>query len=325
MRPDFIFHVGANKTGSSAIQRFISENVHNFWSADIALPDYQLEWGNEISGEQVLRFAALMEHPDAKQQISEVLDRLYATRPPGSTVLISAENLANLSNPGAWAEALAKFHVQVILYIRRQDEFLASSWQQWHSKTNLTFDSWLTEGTETLGHWESIILSWEELVGRDRLDVRIFDRDSFVENNIVLDFAEAIGLTCPREALILSNEPANPSPHPAVTALVSGNTAIFANEHDNNFFDLTAPLSSTLYSGSNVSLMTKSQRETVIAAYAEENERVRARCFPDRETLFPQVDHSRYEYPDFESEVRVQLRFLTEVAYGIVKERHERQ
>lgn len=321
MQPDFIFHVGANKTGSSAIQQFVRDNVHNLRAGNFAIPDYQLGWGDEISGEQVLALAALMERPDAKQQIGEVLGRLSATRPAGSTILVSGENLADLKDPYAWGDALKMHDTRVILYIRRQDEFLASSWQQWHSKTHADFDSWLIEGIVTLGHWERIIMAWEELVGRNRLNVRIFDRSSFVENNVVLDFVAAIGLHCPREALIVNEQPANPSPHPAITALVSGNVGIFPDEHDNAFFDQMAPLTSMLYRGSKVSLMTKGQREAILAAYADENERVRMRYFPDRRTLFPQLDHARYEYLDPGTMSAIQLRFLTEVVYALVKER----
>jgi hypothetical protein len=261
-----------------------------------------------------------MERPDAEQQIGRVLARLSATRPPGSTVLISGENLADLQEPGVWGEALKKHDVRVILYIRRQDEFLASSWQQWQSKTRRDFDSWLIEGL-SLGHWEKILSIWEGLVGRDRLDVRIFDRASFPEQNVILDFVSAIGLDCPRDWLILEDRPSNPSPHPAITALVSGNAAIFTDEHDNSFFDLMAPLSPTLYSGSGISLLTKSQREAILSAYADENERVRERYFPERETLFPPLDHARYEYMEPSAATAVQLRFLSEVLYALAKER----
>jgi hypothetical protein len=320
MRPDFLLHIGAGKTGSSAIQRFVRENIHHLRADNFAIPDYNLYWGDEISGEQVLALQAMMEHANAPKEFEQVFARLLATRPSNTTILISGENLANVPSPDLIGGALYKYDVRAILYIRRQDELLWSWWQQWSSKTRRGFDGWLLEAVQTLGHWEQVIENWQAIVGIGNLDVRIFEHSNFYQGNIVYDFVQAIGLNMPMEAFVMSDTAVNQSPNTAVSELVSGNKRIFVDEHDNRFYHIMNSLTNSVYDRSDcMSVMTKSQRDAIVWAYREENERVRAKFFPDKLSLFETIDHAKYNYLDSVNVLSEQNRFLCEAIYALAK------
>ena len=68
-------------------------------------------------------------------------------------VLISAENLSNGANFQFFNKILPSMDCKVILYIRRQDELLTSSWQQWHSKVETDINAWLILALQQYGHW----------------------------------------------------------------------------------------------------------------------------------------------------------------------------
>ena len=69
-----------------------------------------------------------------------------------------------------------------------------------------------------------------------------------------------------------------------------------------------------------MSLISKGQRESLVAYYDDVNQKVRQKHFSDRPRLFPQVDHSRYEYLDAEQLGQRQLRLLTELIFRLYRE-----
>ena len=319
MNYDIVLHIGANKTGSSAIQRFAQKNRASLLNRGFAIPDRDLGWSDKVTGEHVFTLQSWISNGYAPIEVEGFLEQLESTKPEGNTIFISAENLSNLGAAKTFSP-LAKRRVKVIFYIRRQDDIIASSWQQWHSKIQTDFDAWLIKAIQSIGHWEQVINDWAEIVGRDNIDVAIFDREEFHDGDILKDFVTRLELDPEDLVWDYSSSESNPSFSDIITPLVAGNTSIFSNVHDNDFYKIIQEFTGTSYSKrKKVSLMTRVQRDNIFNAFKDQNERIKNHYFPNRKHLFKPIDHNKYNYLT-ENEIKdEQLKFLTEFVYQVAK------
>lgn len=318
MKADFVFHIGANKTGSSAIQHFIRNNLQLLEDHDFLVPDRELTWTERITGEHVFALQTLFNTRATPDDLLKVFKSLKDSSENDGTILLSAENLSNPGSPQWFTEVCKAYSCKVILYIRRQDDLIASSWQQWHSKGERDFDAWLLRGVRTIGHWETIIQRWEALVGKGNVDIRIFERQEFPDGNIMADFLVALGIDPDKVDADYSGTNINPSFSDMMTPLVAANPGIFEGPHDNRFYKLVQNLTGTTYStGPKISLMTPKQRDFIVETFENQNRRVCADHFPGRARLFKMVDHSKYRYLSREELLEEQLQFMTRMIFEI--------
>lgn len=310
-------HIGAAKTGSSAIQAFIRANLDYFAAQNFVIPDHMLGLGSRIPGNHVMPMQELISAPDAKR-LQAAFKVLREEPEADKTLLISAENL---SNPGAhsyFTEALEGFDATVILYIRRQDELLTSAWQQWHSKVGDDFQAWLIQGLQNYGHWDRVIADWQSIVGKGRVTVRLFEHEAMVEGDLLRDFLHCLGLDASSTAPEFDLGPVNPSYSDIITPLVAGNRDIFENVHDNAFYQMIGEVTGDTYvEKRKVSLLSRAQRDNIVLYYQDINARVCAAHFPDRDRLFGPVQHARYQYLSTDEMTDRQLRFLTHLMYKL--------
>ena len=315
MTTQIVLHIGAAKTGSSAVQSFLRRNAQNFAQHGFIVPDRFLGLGPDITGEHVWAFQDRI-NSDDKIGLVARLNQAAEMAGEDKTLLLSGENLSNLGNHQYIAEALKGRPARIVLYIRRQDELLTSAWQQWHCKIESDFNAWLLRGLKIYGQWDRLTKDWENVVGPGNLSVRIFERDAMVDNELLKDFVTTIGLGDARDAFDYDLGVVNPSFPDFITPLVAGNKRIFDDANDNRFFNFLLKIDSEMFSGAKkVSLISRATRESICAFYQEINNRVRARFFPDRKQLFANVDHSKYNYLEGESLLRAQMQFVTELTF----------
>lgn len=316
-------HIGANKTGSSALQRFIQKNVRVLSDYDIYVPSQKFELEGNVTGEHVFALQAIMDSHDPAGSLSSRLDTFEAQGI--ETLLISAENLSNLGSAEKVGAAFANFDTQALLYIRRQDELLLSSWQQWGSKTSRNFQRWLDNAFTTTGLWATTIEAWESYLGDGKVDVRVFERDHLKDGDIQSDALDFIapGLQQADVEFIKGVNP-NPSFWDSLIPLVAGSNQIFDGPHDNNFYREMRWLLGDFYtSGKKVSTISQKKREDIIAQYDEENETVRSRFFNEHSALFRPVNHDKYRYTNGNQAQTDQMRFLAHAIYEITQKLHE--
>ena len=209
---------------------------------------------------------------------------------------------------------------KVILYIRRQDDLITSSWQQWYSKKATDFDAWLPYAMQTMGHWQKCIEGWETVVGAGNVIVRVFQRSDLVNGDVVDDFLSLLSLGDMEPPFIKSPSVVNPSYSDIITPIVSGSGFIFSNEHDNGFYSMLEKLTGGYYvNAKKVSLISREQRECLVSSFQEENELVCRKYFPGRLRLFEATDHAKYEYLSSEELTRRQLQFLTSLVFAMYK------
>jgi hypothetical protein len=309
---DAILHIGAGKTGSSAIQTFLRENAPVLHRYGFAVPSSDLRFVPQISGHQVF---GLQKFFDAEGVgLFHRLNFMMQAR-EGRTVILSAENISDGQNYRYFTKFCQEFRTKVILYIRRQDDYFASAWQQWYGKVHADVDAWLTGAMQRTAHWGDILDHWLGIIGAGELVPRVFERQYFEAGDVVRDFAAALGLGAAElPNLKFGARDINSSFSHVITSLVAGRRDLFENAHDDRFYKFVIGLTADRYiGGGDLSLISRAGRERIVAYYGGENERVRAKYFPDRASLFAPLDHAKYRYAD-EVDLRdEQLKLLLDV------------
>jgi|SRR6056297_1513700 len=318
MKPQIVIHIGANKTGSSAIQSFIRANIDLLTTAGYLVPDSGLGLSNRITGEHVFALQRFINENDPNGLTAAVQD--LVSKAEQKTLLLSAENLSNPGRHQFFAGAANQFAIRIILYIRRQDDMITSSWQQWQSKITDDFEAWLIPALQTIGHWDRLVKNWESIVGSGNVTVRIFERSEFPDGNIMLDFLDCLGIDHTDASVVFPKEDINPSFSDVITDLVAGNKLLFRDANDNEFFQMLLELTGRRYiEGKKVSLLSPKQREQIIRYYSAENEKLRAEFFPERDALFKPIEHSRYRYLNREQMDREQKQLLMSLIFSLWK------
>lgn len=322
MRKTIILHIGASKAGSSSIQSFVRRNRPLLNSLGYVLPDTSLSTSENVSGEHVFALETLAKAKDAAGFRAR-MDAIFAqSGDKARVILLSAENLSNLGN-SAIIEGLSAFYdLRVVMYLRRQDELLTSAWQQWASKLDTDFYAWLIMALKQYGHWDKVLAEWEEKAGADAIVARVFDRNSFVDGDLLHDFIDAIGLGAHIDDFDYHQGESNPSVTDAITMMVSGNRNIFNDVHDNRFYvALNEMTGNKLIEKRKVSLLTRKQRDKIIEYFRPVNETVCRKYFKGRPRLFPVVDHEKYRYLSGDQLVDEKFRTIMTIIAALVQER----
>jgi len=318
-----ILHVGAPKTGSSSIQFFLRKNKDKLYEKGFLVPDRDLGLDGLVTGEHVWAVERISSRGDREVlKVFSNIKREIEKSKKEMNIIVSAENLCNTKMAEKFSLALQEIPGKVIIYIRRQDEFLSSAWQQWYSKIEEDFDAWLIKALSDMGNWLEIIEAWEAVVGKDNIKIKIFEKEEFVEGDLLKDFVSNIGLEKYLDYFNYEIGRVNPSYSDIITYLVAGNRRIFSSVHDNEFYKLVDKLTGDGYiEKRKVSLFTQRQRENIVEYYKDINDRICKKYFPGRESLFQPVKHARYQYLSKEEILDRQLKFITEMIFKLAQEK----
>lgn len=230
---DLILHIGATKTGSSAIQRFLWENRSTLEAFGICYPDVGI-----ASSAHHLLAAAI--HPSAWKMhagafagkdrgtyFRELVYRLQqiAATTPANTIFVSSEYLWGRFGQLFFSEIeilFRTFNVRLLCYIRRQDEWLESTYvQSVKSGDGRTFSEWLLANLDREAgfcHYDAILGQWEQIIPTERIHVRLYEpfKENYDSVSDVLDYLAIAD----RQAFIFSSEKANPSPMALDTEII---------------------------------------------------------------------------------------------------------
>lgn len=319
MRKQLVIHAGANKTGSSAIQTFLRLNSHKLAEAGVAVPSERLRPTRRSGGQHVFAFQQILGEPQGRDRLEDAIRAIFEAQPWARTAIVSAENLAaHPDAPSLFSGLVEECDVRLIMYIRRQDEYLLSSWQQWYAKVQADFWAWVVREVGVMGDWDAYLQRWEAVVPREQITVRVFERSRLVGSDVVCDFYDWLGLSEPFESWLRPGRDVNPSMSDAVMELVKGNKNIFKNAHDAEFYNFVLELTGDDYVKNNrQSSITFDQRMALLQRYAAGNRRVRERYLPDSPQLFTMPRDGDFEYVSSDRIREEQLRFLTTMIWAM--------
>ena len=217
-------HIGTPKTATTAIQSFCGANqeilnAHGYAYPDLGVRYPYIRWqrnahfliGDLRSKERNLK--------KEEQLTAECFQKIYQLFEQYDNIILSDE--------GLWLEGINHrekiwrriktevekgiFSVKVIVYLRRQDEFIYSRWnQQIKSATGIVSPIFVMKWEEMLESlspsktdYYGVLKKIEQYVGKENIIVRQFDRKKFYGGTIYADFLNIVGLAYSDEYTIV--------------------------------------------------------------------------------------------------------------------------
>jgi len=197
-----IFHIGIHKTGTTAIQAFCTRNREMLAQRGLLYPSVY----TKFNAHHPLPWALGVRHPDKtdgdkpEDIAAAILEEAKARR--ADKVLISSEEFRNLDNHAVLMQLRSLFagtDQEVVVYLRRQDDFLVSKYGQ-HVRmyairyASSILDFYLRHNyVNRYNYWE-LTHRWAKAFGEQALRVKVYDKRCFPNGNVLEDFFQTIGV-----------------------------------------------------------------------------------------------------------------------------------
>jgi len=309
-----VLHIGTPKTASTFLQESCAANRDWLAARGVLWPDLLAPTGNHItllyaSEQKISSFArgyGLKTPQDAAQfreRLSGKIAEQIATAPPGvHTMLMSSENLTgNMRLPGIKVlRTLLAPHfgeIRILVYLRRPDDAILSMYAEFMRKgfSGATFRQFVDHTMDPAKappflYYARLLREWAEVFGRETVTPRLFDRQELAGGTVLEDFlTRVLGASPDLEGFIPSAQE-NPSlAAPVLEFLRRLHPYIpFAREEGPN--PRRARLAPAIEKLPTLPRpqMSAAQSARIMDHFAAQNERVRARYFPDHAApLFP--------------------------------------
>lgn len=213
-------HIGFNKTGSTSLQHSLFKNAINLESVGYLYPGQATD--SYMQSRQHVPLAATLPdrqiawlRPAKNKVLAQALpDVLTAIRESSAhSVILSSEAFGGinmtLERVRMIQDKLAEFDIYIVAYIRRQDSYILSTYQEGvkNGETNsFQFDRFRKSRQLAFSHR---LAPWRQVFGNDRVIVRPFDKSFWPQNELLYDFLTAIG--APYDGIVTLEKPANES------------------------------------------------------------------------------------------------------------------
>lgn len=316
-----VLHIGGSKCGSSAIQAYLRQNAKALAERGVAVPGQGMDFHSHVSGEQIWFFENAAVQGDEHHLRTQMQSAIKQAQADGmNTLIISAENICNHGSLAAVLKrALGGAEVQIVFYVRRQDDFLISGWQQWHLKQFDSLASYLADRVGRVGNWYQMILPWAETFGDTSVSVRSFFREYLTDGDVVADFFNQTSIS--QEGLVPLSRVANPSFDEALGRIAHRVQDVFEDQHDNKFYEVMVRLlgPAALKTGSASSLLDFDTRARILARYSEDNDALKARFLPElgNKPLFRPLKSTDVVEKSDAEKVSEEMAMLTRAIYAL--------
>lgn len=203
---ELLIHIGTHKTGSVAIQRSLRTNRRSLIRDGIVFlelpPEIRsLMRRDELDEELVRRLRSfLVSHGVAKKPRGGTYPRFLL-----SWEGLSGNPLSGYGNASVVAESIMRatteIPVSIIVYLRRQDDFVESLYTQMiHEGNDYSFESFVGSLPQGAFDWNLLLNAYAARFGKERVIVRRYAKDHLPEpDSLLLDFYTTLGLS-PHEA-----------------------------------------------------------------------------------------------------------------------------
>jgi hypothetical protein len=184
MKTIFI-HIGLPKTGTTSIQKFLTQNSKNLLNFNIFYPLLNTTYFNSSTN---INGRFLIENSNYKKTYKKILKELESSKCKnlifsdekfvGRTYKIDRLNLFNRE----------KYNFKIIFYIKRSVEFLCGAWQEslrYGQKENLI--NFTINGGSYIRRINKMY-QFAEYFGKGNMIVKTFEPERFVNGNLIDDF-----------------------------------------------------------------------------------------------------------------------------------------
>ncbi len=208
-----IIHIGMHKTGSTSIQK----SLYGFSDAEF---HYAALCG--AANHSVAMFSMFSDTPERHKLNRDMADdpvrmKAYLANAASDldtsiracgrrTLIISGEDIIRLRKPELkrMRERLSQDFgdIRIVAYVRPPLSYITSAFQQRvRSGGHIGFDL-----HQVYPNYRKRFSKFDEVFGRDRVALKLFDRRSLTGGDAVVDFCSTLGLNFPKERIINGNE-----------------------------------------------------------------------------------------------------------------------
>jgi len=275
-----ILHIGTHKTGTSALQTFMSEKSDMLRTHGV----HYIEAGREGRiAHHPLAWIVSGRHDVDPDVWTRVEDELARTPAP----------IHILSSEAFWfadaAEVRKRFayrgEIKIVAYLRRQDSYLPSLYKQAvTSGRKTTFENWLAQMGER-GDYYSVLSQWADAFGESAIHIRPYERNG-ATIDLVQDFIGTLGIDSEAVLQSYKSHHRNPSPRRELLHFIRAfNKLNFSIDQQKLFYSLIKIDKNYIRSAD---ILTREQSEALLDTYAASNRRVVERFWHDTAVpLFP--------------------------------------
>ncbi len=186
MKKNIFFHIGIHKTATTWIQEFL--NINSSWlkSQNIYYPKagrgpvyanaHHALVGPYIQSDSIA-FSGHTGWVDIKKELEACSQDNF---------LISTENFEYMKKPEKIKEFLGDYYYKIIVFLRRQDDYLESYYQQlikdFKPVMGYSIHNFVKSNKLEFLNYGKLLKRWEKAFGSDSLFVRIYDKKRRVTN-----------------------------------------------------------------------------------------------------------------------------------------------
>ena len=211
MKKTLYLHIGAHKTGTTALQHFLSANREILKNQGYLYP------GNDYAHHDMAHEFSSLSLPEIRKNRNCATRRFFneINSSHFDTIIMSSEDFENMSPEIPFLKEFLSpdFHVKIIYYVRRQDDKLESTYSEYVKSPVKRYDKPISvfikektgqvpddpekpeknRGKPRHSDYYSILMPWCEAFGRNNIIVRCYEKEQLPEG-IYHDFLDAVGL-----------------------------------------------------------------------------------------------------------------------------------
>ncbi len=210
-------HIGATKTGSTALQRFLEQNYSKLLEFGVFYPNFH---DKDIFTPMRPAYnywqGRYFENSDGSHDLELFNQCIQYCKGNGlHSIIISHEGF--LVGPDRLGQLAGKLdaNVKIICYVRRQDHFLEAAWKQWGHKFFSSNELFGSLGRNEWGgwgmmDWHKAIAPWAKNFGKENIIIYPYEKEQ-MPDGILPDFLDKIGLAWPEKPVIQDGTSVNAS------------------------------------------------------------------------------------------------------------------
>ena len=207
-------HIGTPKTATTSIQTFCSDNREILERHGYCYPLFEYKFAKASQYRNAHFLIGVIEDEEGNRQyereqeiVNEGIGRILELFKTYDNVILSDEGIWNrgfFEDTHCWERLKKGFKekeiaVKVIVYLRRQDDFLFSWWNQqvkagMVGSSVFSWDEIVEERPYIQLDYYDMLTKISTYVGVQNITVRIFDKGHFAGGSIYTDFMEAVHL-----------------------------------------------------------------------------------------------------------------------------------
>jgi hypothetical protein len=187
-------HIGRHKTGTTAIQRFLSANRDRLEAYGFTYPPT----GSADDAHHGVWMALRQRAGSVRQPLSspglapsdlQEFSQLLAAAP---NAIVSSEAFQNL-NPADIVDVFPPGQTTILVYLREQLDYLVSAYSQ-SVQAELELRSVAEFVRDVPLHYGPFLDAWARVFGRDHLVVKLYDRGRLKHGDVIDDFMDTLGV-----------------------------------------------------------------------------------------------------------------------------------